>query len=122
MRLSCEFHYDSAHHLPQVPKGHKCGRLHGHTYRLTVILDGPVREDGFVIDFADVKDAVNPLIGALDHRYLNDIPGLENPTVEVQLAWLWGRMKHDLPGLFELCLSEGLSNAASYRGGDAIPR
>lgn len=114
MRIQTEFHFDSAHRLPHVPPGHKCGRLHGHTYRLLVTLDGPVRDDGFVIDFADVKAIVNPLIKRLDHHYLNDIPGLENPTVEVQLEWLWDRIP--LTELVELTLFEGLHNSATYRG------
>lgn len=114
MKISCDFHYDSAHRLPLVPPGHKCGRLHGHTYQLTVTLDGPLQSDGFVIDFADVKTAVAPFIEQLDHHYLNDIPGLENPTVEIQLEWLWARIK--LPDLAELTLREGLSNAATYTG------
>jgi 6-pyruvoyltetrahydropterin/6-carboxytetrahydropterin synthase len=114
MRITTEFHYDSAHYLTRVPDGHKCSFMHGHTYRLTVTLTGPVREDGFVIDFADVKAAVAPLVTQLDHRLLNDIPGLDNPTVEVQLKWLWDRIA--LPGLTELTLFEGLHNSASYRG------
>jgi 6-pyruvoyltetrahydropterin/6-carboxytetrahydropterin synthase len=118
MELFCDFHYDSAHRLPYVPDGHKCGRLHGHTYHLTVVVDGPVRDDGFVVDFAEVKDAVKPVIDRLDHYYLNEVEGLENPTVEVQLPWLWDRI--NLPGLCELRLREGESNAAAYRG--AVPR
>lgn len=114
MRISCEFHYDSAHRLPHVPEGHKCARLHGHTYVLTVTVDGPVRDDGFVCDFADIKQAIEPLLHQLDHRYLNDISGLNNPTVEIQLEWLWQRT--DLPNLAELTLREGLSNAATYTG------
>ncbi len=114
MKLSCEFHYDSAHSLPRVPEGHKCGRLHGHTYVLTVSVKGPVREDGFICDFADVKAAIAPLIKQLDHRLLNDIDGLENPTVEIQLEWLWERI--NLPGLSELTLREGLNNSATYTG------
>lgn len=114
MRISCEFHYDSAHKLPYVPEGHKCGRLHGHTYTLTVTVDGPVRPDGFVVDFADIKTAIKPLLDQLDHHYLNDIPGLHNPTVEVQLPWIWDRL--DLPNLAELTLQEGKSNAATYTG------
>lgn len=114
MKISCEFHYDSAHQLPAVPEGHKCGRLHGHTYVLTVVVDGPVRGDGFVCDFADIKEEVKPLIDSLDHRLLNDIPGLENPTVEIQLAWMWERI--NLDGLAELTLREGLANAATYTG------
>lgn len=112
MRLSCEFHYDSAHFLPAVPEGHKCGRLHGHTYRLQVTLDGPVQSDGFVIDFADVKQAVAPVIKQLDHYLLNDV--ITNPTVENQLLWLWERI--DLPTLSELTLHEGLNNSATYQG------
>ena len=71
MRISCEFHYDSAHQLPHVPPGHKCGRLHGHTYTLTVTVEGPVRDDGFVIDFADIKTALKPILDRLDHHYTN---------------------------------------------------
>lgn len=114
MKLSCEFHYDSAHRLPEVPEGHKCGRLHGHTYRLIVTIEGPVREDGFVIDFATVKTIINPLIKQLDHCLLNDVAGLENPTVERQLEWLWERI--GFPDLAELTLFEGLTNSATYRG------
>lgn len=114
MKISCEFHYDAAHKLTKVPPGHKCGFLHGHTYRLTVTIDGPVRDDGFVIDFAEVKDAVEPILKQLDHRYLNDIPGFDNPTVEVQLPWIWQRL--NIPNLSELTLVEGMSNQATYRG------
>ena len=112
MKITAEFHYDAAHKLPMVPPGHKCGNLHGHTYRLLITVDGPVGLDGFVIDFADVKSAVKPLVAQLDHCYLNDI--IENPTVEVQLEWLWDRIK--LPGLAELTLFEGLTNSATYSG------
>lgn len=114
MKVTTEFHYDSAHRLPLLPNTHKCSHLHGHTYRLLVTVDGEVGMDGFVIDFADVKAIIDPLISKLDHRYLNDIPGLDNPTVEVQLEWLWERIP--LPGLVELTLFEGLSNSATYAG------
>lgn len=112
MKVSWKCHYDSAHYLTGVPEGHKCSRLHGHTYELTATVDGPVGEDGFVIDFADIKTAVAPLIDQLDHRLLNDI--IDNPTVERQLVWLWERI--DLPGLCELRLQEGVKNAAVYTG------
>jgi 6-pyruvoyltetrahydropterin/6-carboxytetrahydropterin synthase len=112
MRITTEFHYDAAHRLPLLPDTHKCSRLHGHTYRLLVTVEGDVGMDGFVIDFADVKHAVEPLIKQLDHYYLNDI--IDNPTVEVQLEWLWERIT--LPGLAELTLFEGLTNSATYRG------
>lgn len=116
MRITCEFHYDSAHRLPYVPEGHKCGRLHGHTYVLTVTLEGPVASDGFVIDFGDVKEVVKPLIDRVDHHFLNEIDGLENPTVEVQLPWFWQQIKPSLPYLSELALREGLHNSATYSG------
>lgn len=110
--VSCEFHYDSAHRLPLVPDGHKCGRLHGHTYRLIVEVAGNVREDGFVVDFAEIKSALAPLVRQLDHHYLNEIDGLDNPTVENQLTWLWDRIT--LRGLSRLTIYEGLQNHASY--------
>lgn len=126
MRVSTEFHYDSAHFLPNVPEGHKCGRMHGHTYRLKVTADGPFNSDmsGWVVDFAHVKKIVNPHVDLLDHRLLNDIPGLENPTVEVQLGWLWRRISGWMPagvGLTELELWEGLNNSATYNGYGATP-
>lgn len=116
MNVTCEFHYDSAHRLPYVPAGHKCGRLHGHTYTLEVTVSGDVGPVGWVVDFADVKAAVEPFVALLDHTYLNDVPGLDNPTVEVQLPWLWDRIKAGLPGLTRLVLQEGVANSAEYCG------
>lgn len=113
MEISCEFHYDSAHFLPNVPIGHQCGRTHGHTYRLIVALEGPVGPDGFVIDFAEVKQSVKPMVDKLDHYLLNDI--IPNPTVENQLLWFWGELIKSLP-LSSLAIYEGLSNSATYRG------
>ena len=112
MKVSCEFHYDSAHWLTRVPEGHKCGRMHGHTYRLIVTVNGPIEPDGFVIDFTDLKDVVDPVIDKLDHHVLNDIIG--NPTVENQLVWLWENI--DIHSLCELTLYEGLTNSATYDG------
>ncbi len=83
MELLKEFGFESAHSLPNVPEGHKCARVHGHSFRVVVRVEGPVGEDtGWVMDFADLKAAVQPAIDALDHRYLNDIDGLDNPTSE----------------------------------------
>ncbi len=117
VELSCIFRYEAAHSLPLVPNGHQCGRLHGHSYELTVVIRGPVRSDGFVVDFAVVKDAVNPLIKTLDHYTLNDIDGLWNPTVENQLVWLWEKLVDKVPHLHELRLRETANNSASYFGG-----
>lgn len=116
VELECEFRYEAAHWLPYVPGGHQCGRMHGHSYHLTVVIAGPVAANGFVIDFAYVKSAVKPLIDKLDHHTLNDVPGLDNPTVEVQLVWFWKALDVLLPGLTELRLRETANNTAVYRG------
>jgi 6-pyruvoyltetrahydropterin/6-carboxytetrahydropterin synthase len=111
-----EFNYDSAHRLPNVPAGHKCGRLHGHTYRLIVQITGHVDpRTGWVMDFADLDSEVDLILADLDHHYLNDVPGLENPTVENQLSWLWTELSKTLP-LSKLTLFEGVRNSASYEG------
>lgn len=115
VELSCEFRYEAAHRLPLVPEGHQCGRMHGHSYKLTVTVRGPVGLDGFVIDFADVKQEVKPVVAELDHRVLNDIAGLDNPTVENQLIWFWDRFA-GVPYLHELRLNETATSSAAYRG------
>ena len=115
VELAIDFRYEAAHWLPLVPEGHQCGRMHGHSYKLTVSLRGPVKSDGFVVDFADVKNIVNPIVNKLDHQTLNDIEGLENPTVENQLIWLWDSCS-EVPFLHELRLKETDSNSAFYRG------
>lgn len=114
VEISCEFTYEAAHWLPCVPEGHQCGRMHGHSYHLTVTVAGPVLANGFVIDFADVKAAVRPLISLMDHQTLNDL--MDNPTVEHQLVWLWDQLHSELPGLAELKLRETRTNSAVYRG------
>lgn len=115
MNISCEFHYDSAHFLTEVPNGHKCSFLHGHTYRLIVTLAGPIREDGFVVDFGDVKAVVGPVVNQLDHRLINEV--IPNPTVENQLLWFASELG-DLPNLHSLTIYEGLHNYATY----VVPR
>jgi 6-pyruvoyltetrahydropterin/6-carboxytetrahydropterin synthase len=93
-----EFTFDAAHWLPNVPKGHKCGRMHGHTYRVVICVEGPVDEEtGFVIDFGDLKEIVRPYIEGFDHICLNDL--IENPTAENLVLFLWEELRHfeDLP-------------------------
>ena len=117
MLIFKSFTFDSAHFLPRVPENHKCRRMHGHTYHLTVYLDGELDSElGWVADFADVKDVVKPLIDALDHRILNDIPGLENPTCEQITLWLWNRIKPELPGLSKIKLMETPTSGSVYTG------
>jgi 6-pyruvoyltetrahydropterin/6-carboxytetrahydropterin synthase len=94
--LSKRFTFDAAHCLPKLDPGHKCARLHGHTYQVEIVCRGPVDENGFVIDYDAIAHAWEPIHRALDHRYLNDIPGLEQPSTENLLAWIF-KSFHDEP-------------------------
>lgn len=117
MEIFKEFGFESAHHLPFVPPGHKCGRLHGHSFRVRVTVSGPVApETGWVMDFADIKAAWKPVEAELDHRYLNEIPGLENPTSEVLARWIWARLLPSLPGLASVEVRETCTAGCLYRG------
>ena len=111
------FTIEAAHLLPNVPEGHKCRRLHGHSFRIEVHVSGPVDEQaGWVLDFADVSAAFKPLFTQLDHHYLNEIEGLENPTSENLAKWIWQRLKHDLPGLSKVVVQETCTAGCSYTG------
>jgi len=117
MDIYKEFTFDAAHLLPNVPRGHKCGRLHGHSFRIQVHVSGdldPVL--GWVMDFADLKAVVKPVIARLDHYYLNDIPGLENPTSEVIARWLWLALKPTLPPLCKIVVMETCTSGCVYTG------
>ena len=93
MSVFREFGFEAAHRLPNVPEGHKCARLHGHSFRVEVHVAGPVDPTlGWVVDFADIRDAFEPIHDALDHRYLNEVEGLENPTSENLAVWIWDRL------------------------------
>ncbi|HIM42640.1 MAG TPA: 6-carboxytetrahydropterin synthase QueD [Rhodospirillales bacterium] len=119
MEIFNEFTFEAAHLLPNVPDGHKCLRLHGHSFRVTLTVAGPVNADtGWVMDFADIEAACQPVHAELDHRYLNDIEGLENPTSEVITRWIWARLKPALPGLSEVKLWETCTAGCVYRGED----
>ena len=112
-----QFSFDSAHFLPQVPEGHKCKRLHGHTYHLTVFVTGEVREkEGWVMDYGDLKMAAGPVVDLLDHHLLNEIEGLENPTAEVLSIWIWNKVKPLLPQLSRIELKETPTSGVIYEG------
>jgi 6-pyruvoyltetrahydropterin/6-carboxytetrahydropterin synthase len=115
-----EFTFEAAHVLPFVPDGHKCGRLHGHSYHVEIHVGGPVDPmSGWIIDFADIKTAFKPILNRLDHYYLNDIEGLENPTSENLAAWIWQQLKPSLPQLSRVVVRETCTSACIYRGGSA---
>jgi 6-pyruvoyltetrahydropterin/6-carboxytetrahydropterin synthase len=117
MEISKDFTFEAAHLLPNVREGHKCARLHGHSFGVTVAVEGEVGETtGWVLDFADVSAAFAPLYDQLDHRYLNDIAGLENPTSEVLAVWIWDRLTGELPGLSRVSVRETCTSSCTYRG------
>ncbi len=117
MEIYKSFTFEAAHLLPNVPEGHKCARLHGHSFRVELRVAGPLgAESGWVMDFADLEAAFAPLHAILDHRYLNEIEGLENPTSEVIAHWIWERLKPALPNLSEVVLRETCRAGAVYRG------
>ena len=117
MEIFKAFTLESAHRLPNVPAGHKCARVHGHSFRVELHLSGPVDEHlGWVMDFADVKAAFDPLYRQLDHHYLNDVAGLENPTSENLAKWIWQRLKPTLPQLSAVVVHETCTSGARYTG------
>lgn len=115
MEIFREFTFEAAHRLPKVPPGHKCARLHGHSFKVTVHVSGPVDESGWVMDFAEIKDAFAPLHSQLDHHYLNEVEGLENPTSEVLSRWIWDRLAGTLP-LSQVVVRETCTSGCVYRG------
>jgi len=112
-----EFMIEAAHRLPNVPPGHKCARLHGHSFRVELRARGPLDPTlAWVMDFADLKAAFQPLYDQLDHHYLNDIPGLENPTSERLAIWIWDRLHPVVPELRSVVVHETCTSGCEYRG------
>lgn len=117
VELEKDFRFESAHSLPNTPEGHKCRRLHGHSFRITIKVRGEVDEHaGWLIDFADIKEAWRPLGERLDHYYLNEIEGLENPTSEVLAAWIWERLAPSLPCLYAVTVHETCTSSCTFYG------
>ncbi len=112
--IQCDFTFEAAHRLPHVPEGHKCGRLHGHSYRCLVAVKGPVDPvTGWIVDFAQLRD---PIRDALDHRYLNEVPGLENPTSENIAAWILDRLPVPVGARAKVTVSETCTSSCTVEG------
>lgn len=117
VELRRRYHFAAAHHLPLAPEGHKCRRLHGHSYEIEVAVRGEVdTETGWLLDYGDIDKQVRPVLAELDHRTLNDIPGLENATSEILSRWLWERIRPRLPGLYRVAVAETCAAACYYYG------
>lgn len=111
------FTLESAHRLPNLPADHKCSRIHGHSFRVELHVSGAVDARlGWVLDFADIKAAFQPLFEQLDHRYLNEVAGLENPTSENLAKWIWQRVKPGLPLLSKVVVHETCTCGCVYTG------
>jgi 6-pyruvoyltetrahydropterin/6-carboxytetrahydropterin synthase len=112
-----EFQIEAAHRLPNVPEGHKCARLHGHSFKICITVSGPVGDEtGWVMDYADITKAFQPLYDQLDHHLLNDIAGLENPTSENLAIWIWTKLKPSLPELSKVQVRETCTAGCVYEG------
>ena len=117
MEIFKEFRLEAAHRLPHLPPEHKCARLHGHSFRVEVHVRGEVDPHlGWVQDFAELKAAFQPLHELLDHSYLNEVEGLENPTSENLARWLWERLLPSLPGLARIVVRETCTSGCVYAG------
>ena len=119
MEIYREFTFDAAHYLPHLPTGHKCCEMHGHTYRVRIYIKGqPDPAFGWVIDFKEMKNKISAVIDEVDHKTLNHVPGLENPTAENITVWLWQKLKPQFPGLSRIELNETASAGVVYSGED----
>jgi 6-pyruvoyltetrahydropterin/6-carboxytetrahydropterin synthase len=117
VELRKTFQFEAAHKLPNVPAEHKCARLHGHSFRVEVVVAGECDPRlGWLMDYADISDAFRPLLDRLDHYYLNEIPGLENATSENLAKWIWDRLKPKVPLLTEIVVAETCLSRCIYRG------
>lgn len=119
MEIFKVFKFDAAHYLPCVPAGHKCAKMHGHSFRVEIHVQG--KEDpqkGWLMDFSDIATAFDPILTQLDHKNLNSIEGLENPTSENLCRWIWQRLNPALPHLSKIVVQESPESGCIYRGND----
>ncbi len=118
MELRKTFQFEAAHLLPLLPKSHKCRRLHGHSFKVDIVVAGECDPKlGWLMDYAEITRAFKPIWKKLDHHYLNEIPGLENPTSECVAVWIWKRLKRKLALLTEVVVAETCNAQCRYRGG-----
>ncbi len=118
MELRKSFQFEAAHLLPHLPETHKCRRLHGHSFKVELVVAGECDAKlGWLMDYAEIKAVFSPIWEKLDHHYLNEIPGLENPTSENVAVWIWQKLKPKLPLLTEVIVAETCTAQAIYRGG-----
>ena len=116
-RITKDFRFEAAQTLPTLPGDHKCKRMHGHSFKVEISVEGPVDEKiGWVYDHAEISRAMDPLLEQLDHSYLNEIPGLEVPTIEYMAAWFWRKLAPQLPGLAEIVIHETPAARCSFKG------
>jgi 6-pyruvoyltetrahydropterin/6-carboxytetrahydropterin synthase len=117
MEIYKVFKFDAAHSLPNVPAGHKCAQVHGHSFRVEIHVRGKADSHaGWVMDFADIAAACQPIIDQLDHKYLNDIAGLANPTSENLAKWIWQRLQPTLVQLSRIVVQESPESGCMYAG------
>lgn len=117
MEIFKEFSFEAAHRLPNAPEGHKCARLHGHSFRVELHVSGTVGPiSGWIVDFDEIRQAFQPVLEQLDHRYLNEIDGLSNPTSEHLARWIWQRVKPALAPLVTVAVKETCTAGCIYRG------
>src|SRR4030095_1138989 len=116
-RVTKDFTFEAAQTLPKAPEGHKCRRVHGHSFKVEVCIEGDVDSTvGWLYDHANISAAMKPLLKMLDHTYLNDIEGLENPTIENMAEWFWKKLEPQCPGLYEIVVPETPTARCIYRG------
>jgi len=112
-----KFNIESARSLPNLPKTHPCYKLHGHSFKIKISVNQKLDEKtGFVIDFQEIDDAFSPIKDILDHTFLNDVDGLNNPTSENICIWIWNRLETSLPNIYEIEIKETESTGCIYRG------
>ena len=123
MRIYKDFHFEAAHYLPSATPGSANARIHGHSFRARVTLEGePDPATGYVVHFDELAAGIADSQDDLDHRLLNEVPGLESPTLERIALWLWNRLDNRVPGLAEVVIARDSCNEGCVYSGPALRR